>query len=58
VTTTVVSSTASTLSIPAKSGFCALVLSSARARSSEKTTSSAVMALPSWKVTPSRRLKV
>ncbi len=33
-------------------------LASDRARSSEKTTSSAVKAAPSWKVTPSRSLNV
>ena len=52
VTLTVAGSITSTVSIPAKSAFCALTLSSARARSSENFTSSASKVVPSWKVTP------
>jgi hypothetical protein len=58
VTRTVSGSTTVTSAIPAKSAFCALVESSARARSSENFTSSAVNSVPSWKVTPSRSRKV
>ena len=52
---TVTSSMAVTSLIPLKSCFWALVESSAMARSKEKTTSSAVKGVPSWKVTPGRR---
>ena len=58
VTRTVSGSTASTDSMPSKRPFWALTESSARARSSENTTSSASIAVPSWKATPSRRWKV
>ena len=58
VTTTVPASGAATLSIGSKSAFWALTLSSARARSSEKTTSAASKVVPSWKVTPERRVKL
>ena len=54
---TVTSSIAVTSLMPSKSCFWALVESSAIARSKENTTSSAVMGVPSWKVTPGCRLK-
>ena len=54
---TVTSSIAVTSLMPSKSCFCALSEPSAIARSKEKTTSSAVNGVPSWKVTPSRRWK-
>ena len=57
VTTTVAASGAVTLSIGSKSAFCALTLSSAFARSREKTTSEASRLVPSWKVTPAWRVK-
>ena len=44
--------------MPAKSAFCALVESSARARSRLNLTSSASIAVPSWKVTPPARWNV
>ncbi len=53
----VTSSIAVTSLMPAKRPFWALSEPSATARSKEKTTSSAVKGVPSWKVTPSRRWK-
>ncbi len=58
VISTWASSMALTLSIAANSAFCALVESSAMARSRLNFTSCEVKGAPSWKVTPSRSLKV
>ena len=58
VTTTVLAPCALTAVIAENSAFWALVLFSAVARSNEKTTSLESNAVPSWNLTPCRRLNV
>ena len=57
VTRTCAGEIASTVSIPSNRPFCAFTDPSARARSSENTTSSAAKSAPSWNLTPCRRWK-